>query len=655
MKRTYKLYRTAALLLTAGSYAFAQNAPVPAAYQATYTELQSDISSFDATVTASWNGKPGNVLWSAELLTANANLGLALLKAQAGVTVELNELRSLGAKAVTVNIAFPILTQAFYTYNGDPQDYASMVAFYSGLAKQIHGMGMKMIVESAEMFLGGYTANSGFNLTGYYASLSDTEFVAARVENIYAVATQVGPDYINLNSEPDTDLQISGRTALYGTPTNYANMNASIIQSERNMGVTIPLGAGIGTWLADGAAQSWVSALLGAGISFLDLHIYLVNFGYLPAAITYANMAQAAGIPVGISEAWLFKENSSQLEAQAAGTSVGNNSTYEALDPFSFWAPLDQAFLKSLADFANWKGLIYESPFWTQYFASYLDYSQYGSLPAATVTADAQTAAAAALQANQSTPTGSQYRTSVMGASTFSAASYALGGVAPSSMVAIFGANLAPSMMQAAAVPLPTSLQGTTATIQDSAGTQQPVPFYFVSSGQINAEVPPGLASGPAVITISNNGTAVAYSYPTIAAVSPALFTANETGQGPPLAIVVTMPTGGGSQTYSTTYTGGGVGSYTAAPILLSGTGTQTSLVLFGTGIRGASGLGNVTATIGSTTLPVQYAGPIVSDTLVGLDQVNVALPASLEGSGAVNLTVTVNGVASNTVSLDFQ
>jgi uncharacterized protein (TIGR03437 family) len=653
MNTTNRICKTIAVVLISGSCVLAQNTTVPAAYQTTYTELQNDISSFDATVTASWNGKPSNVLWSAELLAANANDGLALLKAQAGVTLELEALRALGAKAVTVNIAFPILNQDFYTFNGDPQDFTAMVAFYANLANQIHGMGMKMIVESAQMFLGSYTAASGFNLSGYYTSLTDTQFVAARIKNVYTVATQVGPDYINLNSEPDTDLQISGRTSLYGTATNYANMNASIIQSLRNMGVTIPIGAGVGTWLENGAAQSWVSALLEAGISFLDLHIYPVNFNYLPIAITYANMAQAAGIPVGIAEAWLFKESDSQLQSQAPGSAVAVNASIEALDPFSFWAPLDQAFLKALADFANWKGLIYETPFWTQYFSAYLDYNTYGSLPAATVTADGQAAAAAALTANQSTPTATVFRSSVMAASTFSAASFGLGGVAPASMVAIFGSNLATGTMAASSVPLPTSLLGVTAIIQDSAGTQEPMGFYYVSPTQINAAIPAGLANGPAVITISSEGTVIAHSYPTLGPVAPSLFTANENGQGAPLGIAVTLHPGG-TQTYVNLYQGTYPG-FTPTPIVFGGTGTQTSLVLYGTGIRGNSGLSNVSATIGSLNLPVQYAGPCDVAAFVAFDQVNIALPTSLAGAGQVNLTLTVNGLQSQTLTIDFQ
>jgi len=57
--------------------------------------------------------------------------------------------------------------------------------------------------------------------------------------------------------------------------------------------------------------------------------------------------------------------------------------------------------------------------------------------------------------------------------------------------------------------------------------------------------------------------------------------------------------------------------------------------------------------------LPVQYAGAQGTD--LGLDQINVLIPQSLNGAGQVSLTVTAQdtvnniGVTSNAVSLDLQ
>ena len=56
----------------------------------------------------------------------------------------------------------------------------------------------------------------------------------------------------------------------------------------------------------------------------------------------------------------------------------------------------------------------------------------------------------------------------------------------------------------------------------------------------------------------------------------------------------------------------------------------------------------------GSTiSLPVEYAG--MQGGLTGLDQVNVVLPSGLAGSGSVQLTVVINGMRSNTITVVVQ
>ena len=74
-------------------------------------------------------------------------------------------------------------------------------------------------------------------------------------------------------------------------------------------------------------------------------------------------------------------------------------------------------------------------------------------------------------------------------------------------------------------------------------------------------------------------------------------------------------------------------------------------LELYGIGIRGQCG--TVTCKIGSTKLPVDYAGP--QGVFVGLDQVNVPLPKSLRGAGNVTVLLTVDGQTANAVSLTFK
>jgi uncharacterized protein (TIGR03437 family) len=93
-----------------------------------------------------------------------------------------------------------------------------------------------------------------------------------------------------------------------------------------------------------------------------------------------------------------------------------------------------------------------------------------------------------------------------------------------------------------------------------------------------------------------------------------------------------------------------GASGCVAVPIAL-GVDTPVYLSLYGTGIRGRTS--NASATIGGIGATVQYAGPAPG--YAGLDQVNVALPPALNGSGTVNVTVTVDGWTSNAVQVAIQ
>jgi uncharacterized protein (TIGR03437 family) len=63
--------------------------------------------------------------------------------------------------------------------------------------------------------------------------------------------------------------------------------------------------------------------------------------------------------------------------------------------------------------------------------------------------------------------------------------------------------------------------------------------------------------------------------------------------------------------------------------------------------------MANVVVTIGTTKIQPIYSGP--EGVIPGLDQVNVPLSLNLRGSGLVDVTVTVDGVASNAVQIDIQ
>jgi len=402
----------AAILLFSGALACGKSAAVPADFRELYASLDQKVSAFDHDVSSQWNGQKAPVVWSTELLIANCNRGLSLLRPQAyrSTLRELDRLQGLGVKGVTLCIGFPILYRPFYDFNGDPQDYPRLLRFYRQLAEEIHSRGLKMIVESSLLFPGPYSADSGFKLSEYYHTLHSRQWIEGRAQNFVTIAKEVRPDFLNLGSEPDTQALLSGQ-AVFKTPGGYAGIIRDFLeQLHKADAADLPIGAGIGTWQPDGRA--FVKRLLATGITYLDLHIYPVNEDYLENAITYADMAHAAGKQVAISEAWMMKVRDRELGHMHAA----RNRTAFSRDSYSFWAPLDQKFLGALVKYANWKHLLYCSPYWSRYFWSYVPYDQvrHRGNADATVRQSVWTAMYAMLR-HQITPTGRFYSEVIRG------------------------------------------------------------------------------------------------------------------------------------------------------------------------------------------------------------------------------------------------
>lgn len=78
--------------------------------------------------------------------------------------------------------------------------------------------------------------------------------------------------------------------------------------------------------------------------------------------------------------------------------------------------------------------------------------------------------------------------------------------VSPGSLASLFGSNLATATSSAGSIPLPTSLQGTQVLVQDpSMPGPMSAPLYFVSSGQINFQIPFEIVRSSITITVSNS------------------------------------------------------------------------------------------------------------------------------------------------------
>jgi uncharacterized protein (TIGR03437 family) len=223
--------------------------------------------------------------------------------------------------------------------------------------------------------------------------------------------------------------------------------------------------------------------------------------------------------------------------------------------------------------------------------------------------------------------------------------------VAPDSLASLYSANLAPGDASALLQPLPTQLGGVTLTVTDSAGVPRAAPLIFVSPGQINFLVPDGTAAGPATVAVAGADATGAFAA-SVQPVAPALFSMNGTGSGVAAATAIKVQAANPQLQSAVPVFRCDASGCVAVPISL-GLDTPVYLTLYGTGIRDRSSLANVAVAINGVSVPVSYAGP--TPNFPGLDQVNIALPVGLRGSGQANVVLTVDGKASNAVQVDIQ
>ena len=221
--------------------------------------------------------------------------------------------------------------------------------------------------------------------------------------------------------------------------------------------------------------------------------------------------------------------------------------------------------------------------------------------------------------------------------------------VAPVSMASLYGQNLGFVTRSTPTTNLPSSLANVSVTVTDSAGASRPAQLIYAAPSQINIVMPAGVAPGNAAVTVteaSANGSAqVGAATVQVAPVAPGLF-----------ALGATTVAAATAQRFAVDGTASSVqvfdcssGTCATTPIALDSEST-VYLSLYGTGIRGGS---SVTCTVGGVSVPVQSAG--AQGQYPGFDQVNIQLPASLQGKGTANVVLTVDGHASNTVQIAIQ
>ncbi|MBI1762175.1 MAG: hypothetical protein HYR56_12150 [Acidobacteria bacterium] len=222
------------------------------------------------------------------------------------------------------------------------------------------------------------------------------------------------------------------------------------------------------------------------------------------------------------------------------------------------------------------------------------------------------------------------------GVKTVSAASFSPAAITPKAIVAAFGSNLAGDTRAALTQPLPTDLAGVRVSVLDYAGVERAAPLFFVSPAQINYQIPADSKPGPALVKVSSSDGTVRQGATTILPTAPAMFTTNQAGNGPAVALDAL--------------------TYRPAPFAATrANGEPNIIALFGTGLGNdatdaALDVGsNVSATLNAVPVTVLYAG--ATPGLTGSNQINIVLPTGLT-AGEYRLTIWRNGIGSNEVTL---
>jgi uncharacterized protein (TIGR03437 family) len=229
-------------------------------------------------------------------------------------------------------------------------------------------------------------------------------------------------------------------------------------------------------------------------------------------------------------------------------------------------------------------------------------------------------------------------------------ASYTAQGVAPGSLVYIFGTDLAASTSSGDTIPLSITLSDAISVTFNGI----PAGLYFVSAGQINAQLPfdvlpSGQTNGTVNIVVTRGNGASAPQSVTVVPASPGIFTTTANGLGQAFAYDNT--TGDLAAPAGTA-----IGGFTVAPISIS---SGHALIIACTGLGSvtpsidnyvaASDGGfrdtNLTPVVTIGGVKAQFVYSVLSPQYVSEYQIGVVPAAGTPTGNAVSLQIQIGGV----------
>ena len=216
--------------------------------------------------------------------------------------------------------------------------------------------------------------------------------------------------------------------------------------------------------------------------------------------------------------------------------------------------------------------------------------------------------------------------------------------VCPGAIVSLFGSGLAPRQGQAAALPLSTTLEGVSVTVNNT-----PAALFFVSAGQINIQVPFGLTGANAAIVVTNGGTRSTEVSLPLGRTCPGIFSYSDQ-QSPNRAIILhadftlvtpTSPARPGETVI----------------IYLTGLGDLNPAVA-----TGAGNPGNPLSTAVDRQVQILFGGELATNVafiggapfFAGLNQINATIPANVVGGTNVPVAISTGNAFTDLVDISI-
>lgn len=333
---------------------------IPAQYAAAYSTLNSTLLSFYSNVSSIPNAPAHRTVYSTELLYANGNIGPGLLKpgSMQNVIEELDAFQKLGIQGVTIDIPYPLLVPSY-------PNSSSYLNFYEQVADAARARGMEVGVE-ADIVL---TKDAGLSSVQLPANFSYSTYLSGKIQMDQIIINDIRPDYIDLNSaEPDTEYTYSGLSQLATTQGYYTYISNLLDNLTPNNSTTIVVG--VSTWDNSSYDGLLLDYLNNPRIKTISMHVYPLYGNNLETLIGMSNLIAKYNKSIDIDEMWGHHE----LVPTPGGLLANPQASFK-LEPFSFWAPLDQQFLLDMYVYSKKYDVVYMSPFDSPLLFSYVNYS----------------------------------------------------------------------------------------------------------------------------------------------------------------------------------------------------------------------------------------------------------------------------------------